>query len=59
MHYILSQDNTTGANFYYVVEDDWQTFVKAIDENCNEIGLPVAFQLIDRFATPPPCVQQP
>ena len=58
MHYILAQDDSgilQDPEFYYVVEDDWNTFVKAIDKNCNEIGLPVAFHLIDRFSTPPAC----
>ena len=62
MHYILAQDDSGALQdpeFYYVVEDDWQVFVKAIDKNCNEIGLPVAFHLVDRSAEPPPCAQQP
>jgi hypothetical protein len=62
MHYILAKDDTGALpdpEFYYVVEDDWQVFVKAIDKNCNEIGLPVAFHLVDRFAQPPTCAQQP
>ena len=60
MHYILAHDDSgtfADPEFYYVVEDDWQTFVKAIDKDCNETGLPVAFHLVDRYAEPPACAQ--
>lgn len=62
MHYILAQDDTgtlQDPQFYYVVDDSWQEFIKAIDKDCNEIGLPVAFHLVDRYAQPPACAQQP
>ena len=58
MHYILMRaDIEEGFDFYYIVDDSWQTFIKAIDMNCNEIGLPVAFHIVDRFAEPPACAQ--
>lgn len=60
MHYILAQSDMDGhkdETFYYVVSEDWQTFIKAIDMDCNEIDLPTAFHLVDRFAQPPACAQ--
>lgn len=58
MHYILMRaDIEESFDFYYIVDDSWQIFIKAIDINCNEIGLPAAFHIVDRFAEPPACAQ--
>jgi hypothetical protein len=50
-------DGQKDETFYYIVDDSWQVFIKAIDMNCNEVGLPVAFSILDRFAEPPACAQ--
>lgn len=60
MNYLLCKNDIDGHKdelFYYVVDDSYQTFIKAIDENCNEISLPMAFTIVDRNPVLPSCVQ--
>tara|TARA_R110000868_G_C10826671_1_gene759030 strand:+ start:793 stop:963 length:171 start_codon:yes stop_codon:yes gene_type:complete len=50
-------DGQKDETFYYIVDETWQIFIQAVDMNCNEIGLPVAFHIEDRNAPTPPCAQ--
>jgi len=44
--------------FYYIVDsNDWSIFIKAVDLNCNEIGLPGAFHIVDLNPPLPICAQ--
>lgn len=59
MHYELMQrDVEPFDQFYYVVDDqNWNIFIKAVDLNCNEIELPVAFHIVDLNPPLPICTQ--
>lgn len=59
MHYQLMQsDIEPFEQFYYVVDsNDWNVFIKAVDLNCNEISLPVAFHIVDLNPQQPICAQ--
>ena len=60
MQYLLAKNDLDGEKsetFYYVVSDDRSTFIKAIDMDCNEIGLPQAFHFLDINSEPPICAQ--
>ena len=57
MKYQLMQSNVEPFNqFYYVVNSqDVNIFIKAVDLECNEIGLPAAFSIVNLNAPTPDC----
>ena len=57
MKYLLMQmDVEPFTQFYYVVDlQDPNIFIKATDLECNEIGLPGAFSIIDLNPEQPTC----
>lgn len=57
MKYLLMQmDVEPFTQFYYVVNSqDVNIFIKAIDLECNEIGLPPAFSIVDLNSPTPSC----
>jgi len=57
MKYLLMQmDIEPFTQFYYVVDSqDANIFIKATDLECNEIGLPAAFSIVDLNAPTPSC----
>jgi len=59
MHYELMQSDIEPFDqFYYIVDsNDWNIFIKAVDLNCNEIGLPAAFHIVDLNPPLPICAQ--
>ena len=59
MKYLLMQmDIEPFDQFYYVVDSqDPNIFIKAVDLNCNEIVLPVAFHIISLDPEQPICAQ--
>lgn len=59
MHYELMQSDIEPFDqFYYIVDsNDWSIFIKAVDLNCNEIGLPTAFHIVSLNPPLPICAQ--
>jgi len=59
MHYELMQSDIEPFDqFYYIVDSqDWNIFIKAVDLNCNEIGLPGAFHIVSLNPEQPICAQ--
>ena len=57
MKYLLMQMDIEPFNqFYYVVDSqDANIFIKATDLECNEIGLPVAFSIVNLNPEQPTC----
>jgi len=54
----MQRDIEPFDQFYYVVDSqDWNIFIKAVDLNCNEIGLPGAFHIVDLNPPLPICAQ--
>lgn len=53
---LMQMDVEPFTQFYYVVNSqDPNIFIKATDLECNEIGLPGAFSIIDLNPEQPTC----
>jgi hypothetical protein len=55
----MKMDVEPFEQFYYITDSqDVTIFIKAIDLQCNEIGLPAAFSIVE-LNTPEPICAQP
>jgi hypothetical protein len=54
----MQRDIEPFDQFYYVVDSqDWNIFIKAVDLNCTEIELPIAFHIVSLNPEQPICAQ--
>ena len=58
-YHLMKMDVEPFEQFYYITDSqDVTIFIKAIDLQCNEIGLPAAFSIVE-LNTPEPICAQP